>query len=369
MENLNSVCYVVRINEIKPIDGADMIEQVIVGGWNCISQKGRWKVDDLVVIATTDAVLPKVLSDSLEVTNYLRSGGRVRTIKLRGVYSECLIIADTKGFPGEEGRDMQDVYGVYKYEPPIRQVNLGGGRKIRYSDNPNFHVYYKFPNFKNVPQMFTKGDDVQITRKMHGTNARYGIVKKRQLSLLDRVKLLFGNKWAAYEFVYGSHNVEKGSDSNGFYDTNVWFDVANKLKIKERLWVHVKKNIPYLGTGYVIYGEIIGAGIQKGYDYGFADHRFLGFDVQINGEYLPATEAVEEFIAHLDLSHVPILRYTQWVDGVTDEFVVNNYVTGTKIPHEGVVVKHVTGDRRKIAKFINPDYLIYAEKHNVGDSH
>jgi hypothetical protein len=29
----------------------------------------------------------------------------------------------------------------------------------------------------------------------------------------------------------------------------------------------------------------------------------------------------------------------------------------------------VTGDRRKVSKVINPDYLIYGEKHNVGDSH
>jgi hypothetical protein len=27
------------------------------------------------------------------------------------------------------------------------------------------------------------------------------------------------------------------------------------------------------------------------------------------------------------------------------------------------------GDRRKVAKIINPEYLIYGEKNNVGDSH
>ena len=35
---------------------------------------------------------------------------------------------------------------------------------------------------KNVTGMFTEEDDVQITRKIHGTNARYGIVKKTKLS-------------------------------------------------------------------------------------------------------------------------------------------------------------------------------------------
>ena len=57
MENQNSVCYVARINEIKPIPEADNIEQAVVGGWNCIIQKGQYTEDSLVVVATTDAVI------------------------------------------------------------------------------------------------------------------------------------------------------------------------------------------------------------------------------------------------------------------------------------------------------------------------
>jgi hypothetical protein len=39
------------------------------------------------------------------------------------------------------------------------------------------------------------------------------------------------------------------------------------------------------------------------------------------------------------------------------------------VPEEGIVIKHKTGVREKVAKVINPDYLIFAEKHNVEDSH
>ena len=95
MENQNSVCFVAKINEIKEIPGADNIEQAIIGGWNCITKKGEHKVNDMVVVATTDAVIPLDLSDNLGVTNYLRKGQRVRTVKLRGVYSECLLIPFT----------------------------------------------------------------------------------------------------------------------------------------------------------------------------------------------------------------------------------------------------------------------------------
>jgi hypothetical protein len=57
-------------------------------------KKENLKKDDLTVIATTDAVIPE-LSEKMGVTSYLRKGNRVRTVKLRGVYSECLIIPMT----------------------------------------------------------------------------------------------------------------------------------------------------------------------------------------------------------------------------------------------------------------------------------
>jgi RNA ligase (TIGR02306 family) len=241
MENNNSVCYVALINEIKPIEGADNIEQIVVGGWNCIAQKNTYTVNDFVIVATTDAIIPVELSDAMAVTNYLRKGQRVRTVKLRGVYSECLLIPmkfnkQSLGDNYSEGKDMMEIMGIFKYEPPVKQIQLASGKKIRYQDNPNFHVYYKFPNAKNVPGMFTEDDMVEITRKIHGTNARYGIVKKKKLSILDKVKKFFGNEWIEYEYVYGSHNVEKGSDSQGFYDTDVWQTIAEKYNIREKLW-------------------------------------------------------------------------------------------------------------------------------------
>ena len=181
MENQNSVCYVARIGEVIPIPGADNIELVLAGGWQAIVQKGQYAEGGLVVVATTDAIIPQELSDKMNVTNYLRKGGRVRTVKLKGVYSECLIIPLLYIPKGNintytEGKDMMDVMNIFKYEPPVKQIQLASGKKIRYQNNPNFHVYYKFPNLKNVNGMFTEEDVVKITRKLHGTNARYGIV-------------------------------------------------------------------------------------------------------------------------------------------------------------------------------------------------
>ena len=377
MENNNSVCYVARVIEIKEIPGADNIEQSVIGGWNCIVKKGEYKVDDLVAIATTDAVIPQGLSDAMNVTSYLRKGGRVRTVKLRGTYSECLVIANQflpVGY-NPEGKDLMESLSIFKYEPPIRQVQLAGGRKIKYKDNPNFTVYHKFPNIKNVTGMFNERDNVQITRKIHGTNARYGIVKKHKLSFWDKCKkfLRLADKWIEYEYVYGSHNVEKGSDTQGFYDTDVWRTVADKYDIKNKLWHFVKSvdlsTFEEVGSGIVLYGEIYGPGIQKNYDYGLKELEFAGFDITINGEYQNTIRTRHIINAALSLPHVPELLVASWSQEMQDKFTFNNFIEGTKVPHEGIVIKHVSGQREKVAKVINPDYLIYGEKHDVGDSH
>ena len=377
MENNNSVCYVARVIEIKEIPGADNIEQGVIGGWNCIVKKGDYKVGDLVAIATTDAVIPQGLSDAMNVTSYLRKGGRVRTVKLRGTYSECLVIANQflpVGY-NPEGKDLMESLSIFKYEPPARQVQLAGGRKIKYKDNPNFTVYHKFPNIKNVTGMFSERDNVQITRKIHGTNARYGIVKKHKLSFWDKCKkfLRLTDKWIEYEYVYGSHNVEKGSDTQGFYDTDVWRTVADKYDIKNKLW-HFAKSVDLstfeeVGSGIVLYGEIYGPGIQKNYDYGLKELEFAGFDITLNGKYQNTIRTRHIITAALSLPHVPELLVASWSQEMQDKFTFNNFIEGTKIPHEGIVIKHVSGQREKIAKVINPDYLIYGEKHDVGDSH
>jgi RNA ligase (TIGR02306 family) len=375
MENQNSVCYVGRVTEIKAIEGADNIELAVVGGWNAITKKGEYNKDSLVIIATTDAVIPQELSDKVGVTGYLRKGQRVRTVKLRGVYSECLIIpiVHIRFKSITDGTDVMEELGITKYEPPVKQIQLASGRKIKYRDNPNFHIYYKFPNLKNVTGMFTEEDNVEITRKIHGTNARYGIVKKTTLSRWDKLKKFFrvANKWIDYEYVYGSHNCEKGSDSQGFYSTDVWRTVADKYNIRRMLWDHVEQIYDYpsdLGSGIVLYGEIYGAGIQTNYDYGLTDIEFVGFDVVVNGKYENAFNSVIT-IGLLGLPCVEELYIGKWSQAVQDKYVFKNFIPGTKVPHEGIVIKEWSGARNKVAKVINPDYLIYGEKHNVGDSH
>lgn len=370
MENNNSVCFVGIINEIFPIEGADNIELGKIGGWSCILKKGEYQPGNMVIVATTDAVIPEKLSSGLGIKNYLRKEERVRTIKLRGVYSECLIIP-ISFIPikyRKEGVDCMELLEIFKYEPPIATIQLSSGKKIRYSKNPNFNIYYKFPNLKNVQGMFNEEDWVQITRKLHGTNARFGWVRKNKLSLLDKIKKFFFLHYEEYEYVYGSHNVEKGSDTQGFYSTDVWRTIAEKLDIKNKL-KEMASRFKDIGSGIVIYGEIFGPGIQSNFDYGLDKIHFNVFDITFNGNYLPPDIVEDETEYYLELEHVPVLYNGLWNEEIQNSFVFNNFINGTKIPHEGIVIKPFNGGRNKVAKVINPDYTIYSEKNNVSDSH
>ena len=275
MENNNSVCYVGRVTEVKAIEGADNIELGVIGGWNAIIQKGQYKVDELVVVATTDAVIPVELSDAINVTSYLRKGGRVRTVKLRGVYSECLIIpfniaesitkTSSKTMTVKvwnEGDDLMEVMNIFKYEPPVRQVQLASGRKVKYKDNPNFGVYYKFPNLKNVTGMFTEKDRVEITRKLHGTNAGVSFNNKNGIWAQSKENII---------------TIEK--DNAGF---------AFHVKSNEEFYINSLKNFAKSNeidldvNTITVYGEYAGGGIQKGVAISNIQKSFFVFGVKIS---------------------------------------------------------------------------------------
>jgi hypothetical protein len=163
----------------------------------------------------------------------------------------------------------------------------------------------------------------------------------------------------------------KKKEKTHFYSTDVWSEISEKYDIKNKLWNFIKNGfVPSdIGDGIILYGEIYGAGIQKGYDYGLKEILFAGFDIKVNGEYLNCDETDYVITNRLKLPYVEILYEGPWSQEIQDKYTFNNFIPGTKVPEEGIVIKHISGERQRIAKVINPDYSIYSEKHNVGDSH
>ena len=53
------LAYVVKIDAIEPIPGADSVEAAIVGGWKVMTRKGTFKPGDYAVYFEIDSKVPE----------------------------------------------------------------------------------------------------------------------------------------------------------------------------------------------------------------------------------------------------------------------------------------------------------------------
>jgi RNA ligase (TIGR02306 family) len=229
-------------------------------------------------------------------------------------------------------------------------------------------------HFKNYPSLFADGEEVIVTEKIHGTNFRAGWVPTVADTWWKKIKKFFG-KLEPFEFVYGSHHVQLQDKKgwNGYYEFNVYAETVEKYWLKTR--------IP---KGYVIYGEVYGPGIQKGYGYGLptGEHQLRIFDVMVYDESVHQMKyinwmGVEIMASLLKCKTAPVIYkgpfrsdlVKEWEQGPSligwypnDEVIVN---TPAQEHREGVVIKPVeeiqTYMGRKVLRSINPEYLMVAE--------
>jgi RNA ligase (TIGR02306 family) len=291
--------------------------------------------------------------------------GRIRTCKIRGAISQGLLASlDGVGLPPREisgmpGSVLTEALGVVKYEPPANIQWLGGPQRKKRDLNPNFHEYRDIPRLKNLPHAFKEGDPVVVTEKIHGTNFRAGWVKWEPRTLWQRVKAWFGYG-QEYEFVYGSRRVQLQDKTSwgGFYQENVYSEIVRKYDLENKL---VK--------GVVVYGEIYGDGIQKGYSYGCGpgEHKFACFDLEIDG-----TEMSQSFTrnyAHsLGLPTVPVLYEGPYVHGSVVQLAAGPSVLApSQAVREGVVCRSPA--QGQVVKIINEEYELLQAKNDGTDYH
>lgn len=49
------LCYVVKVDCVKPIEGKDRVECAVIGGWTCMIPKGQFKDGDLGIYFEIDS--------------------------------------------------------------------------------------------------------------------------------------------------------------------------------------------------------------------------------------------------------------------------------------------------------------------------
>lgn len=159
-----------KVLEVKTIEGADKINQVIVdcgesGKWSGVAGKDI-AVDEKVLVFLQDALLPV---DSVRWGFMERHKHRVRMCRFKGVPSECLIL---KLYEGEEdspfGADVTEEYGVTKYEKPI-PASMAGEIKGNF---PSFIPKTDEDNFQVVPEIVARmgNGEWYATVKADGTS-------------------------------------------------------------------------------------------------------------------------------------------------------------------------------------------------------
>lgn len=135
---MRTLASIQKINAVKPIPGADRICAYGVLGWFVVDAVGKYNVGDLVVFMEIDSWVPTTLAAFLskdkEPSEYNGvKGERLRTIRLKGAYSQGLLLPisptcdniESKLF---EGLDVTFPLGVQKWEPVI-PASLAGQAK------------------------------------------------------------------------------------------------------------------------------------------------------------------------------------------------------------------------------------------------
>lgn len=316
------------ITNIRPIEGADSIEQCSIRGWNVVIKKGQFSEGDLCIYCEIDSILPERSEfEFLRPRNF-----RIKTIKLKNIVSQGIVfplsILDNakinliSGVKIEEvkdkgfdvtipiGSDLTEALGIIKYEESIPACLSG-------------QVLGKFPSHS------IKTDEERITN----LNEIYDDLKKETYYVSEKLDgsnincFLFENK-----FSVASRNLVLKEDNK-----NSFWKVAKQLNIEEKMREFIK-NSKY--EALTIQGELIGEGIQKNvYKIKGQTARFFRVFDPINYQFLPYEEAIK-IIEEIGLDFVPIIEDNFTLPDKLEDLVL--YADGKSklydIAREGIVL-------------------------------
>ena len=359
----NLIVEICKIEEVISHPNADRLDIVKIKDWYCVTQKDSFIVGDLALYFPIDSILPEKIESLIfgKDAKVKLDNHRIRTIKLRKIISQGLVIkpeiVDIHKY--KLGDDFTSELGITKYEPPEKLPNAYGScNKVKKMYiNSNFNKYTDISNIKNYPSVFEDGEQVYISEKLHGTSFRCGWVENEANTYWKKIKKFFG-LLPKYEFVWGSRNVQLSSpkyEEKYFYDENVYAKTVKAYYLKNRLQ-----------HGEVLYGEIVGHGIQEGYGYGCieGETKLYAYDIMKDNEYMDAEDFFEACFSK-NIPTVPFLYLGDYNKMIVEECTVgkSKLCPENQPIIEGCVVKPIIEQNspyvgRKVLKSINPNFLL-----------
>ena len=312
--------YVVRIDEIKPIEGKDRVECAVVGGWTVMVRKGQFKPGDLGIYFEIDSKVPekepfmflegkhfKIKTQKYKTpSGYFWSQGLLMSAEDFGwkLHNDTIFMGDglddyviEKDFLTErlgvtyaDADDNKrkaksaDKYKLMAQRRPdifkkkwaqwMMRRNWGkkvmflffGKKKDKKSQWPSWVKKTDEERVQNMPWILQDKSEWFATEKIDGTSTTFtmkGYGKKR-------------------EFYTCSRNVVFDKpDKNCYYETNVYTEMCEKYNMENVLDCLMtffenanQKNVEFV----TIQGETYGEGIQKR-DYGLKGHDFMAFNL------------------------------------------------------------------------------------------
>ena len=384
INNKRALAYIQHVTNIRPIDGADNIEQCNVLGWNLICKKGEFHEGDPCVYIEIDSKVPE-----REEFEFLRAKGfKVKTMKLGkfNCISQGLAMPQSafKELAGlSEGTDVTDILGI-KYSVQEDNTRKGNGdpnekyksmaarhqkifkqkwarwmmrrswgRKIMFfffgkkKDNPR-----GFPTFvsktdeervENQPWRIGDGKTYLATEKLDGTSCTYALERKGR------------NK---FEFYVCSRNVRQQDEKQECYhDHNIYWDLAFKYNIEQHLKDFLNQ-FPQL-KWVCIQGE--GVGSVQGNPLKLTEDDLYVFNFKESQTGRWSSMAGAGQVREWGMKWVPILGEVQMPDTMEELKVLatGKSKVNPNVMREGIVYRSLDGSDS--FKNVSREYLL---KHN-----
>ncbi|MFE3202182.1 RNA ligase (ATP) [Embleya sp. NPDC059237] len=229
---------------IHPHPNADALELAQVGLYRAVVPKGAYTTGDMALYIPEQAVVPDPLIAELGLTGRLAGPdhNRVRAIRLRGELSQGIVcrpaaLADVDlEAAAAEGTDFAERLGITKWVPPI-PVHMSG----EVVPAAQLLPWIEIENIRRHPDLFTPGEHVIATEKIHGTACLYTYVATTGESFVSSKG--FGSKSLALV----------RNDDNLYWRTVLAHGVPEAA-------AHLAKAFGAERVG--IFGEVYGAGVQ-----------------------------------------------------------------------------------------------------------
>lgn len=151
---------------------ADALELAQVGLYRAVVAKGAFRSGEVALYIPEQAVLPDELIEELGLTGRLAgsAANRVRAVRLRGELSQGLVCRP-KALDGVDlaaaaalGTDFAERLGITKWVPPIPPTMNG-----EVEPASELLPWVDIENIQRHPDIFTPGEPVVLTEKLHGS--------------------------------------------------------------------------------------------------------------------------------------------------------------------------------------------------------